>query len=73
MNAIQNLQIETIKERVFQCIKEHNGAYDLVDISCEFKEYTVDIPSLAASRLVDEGRVERRELYGNRCAYFVRD
>ncbi len=43
MNAIQNIQIETIKERVFQCIKEHNGAYDLVDISCEFKEYTVDI------------------------------
>jgi len=68
----KNAKIEAIKEDVYNFIKENNGTCDLVDISCNFKNYTVDIPSMAATQLVESGRVERRELYGCRCAYFIK-
>jgi hypothetical protein len=66
-------KIESIEEEVYNIIKDNNGKFDLVDIACKFPDLTVDIPSVAVYRLVQEGRVERKEMYGNRCAYFTRD
>jgi len=59
-------QTGIIKEAVFNYIKEHNGECDLVDVACQFKEYTIDIPGLAVQELIDEGRVRRRDDVGNR-------
>lgn len=53
-------RIQLIKESVFEYIKEHNGDCDMVDVACQFKEYTCDIPLLAINELMEEGRVERR-------------
>lgn len=65
-------KIESIKEDVYNFIKENNGKLDLVDIALQFNQFTCDIPGLAAYKLEEEGRVERREVYGTQCAYFVR-
>ena len=52
--------IQTIKESVFDYIKTHNGECDMVDVVCQFKKYTCDIPSLAIHELIEEGRIEYR-------------
>ena len=66
-------RIQLIKEPVFEYIKEHNGDCDMVDVACQFKEYTCDIPSLAINELVEEGRVESKVKYGNQYVYFTRE
>ncbi len=67
--------IQSIKESVFNYIKEHNGKCDLVDLACHFKECTIDIPGLATQELMDEGRVEYRAAMWNIQPYrlFARD
>jgi len=68
----RNQKIESIIEEVYDYICKNNGKVDLVDISLQFTQFTCDIPCLAAARLMEAGRIERREMYGNRCAYFVK-
>ena len=67
--------IQTIKESVFDYIKTHNGECDMVDVACQFKKYTCDIPSLAIHELIEEGRIEYREAVWNIQPYrlFVRE
>ena len=67
-------RIQLIKESVFEYIKEHNGDCDMVDVACQFTEYTCDIPLLALNELVEDGRVERRVAVWNIQPYrlFVR-
>ena len=66
-------KIEQIKEDVFNLIKENNGKYDLIDITCAFKQYTVDISCLAVARIEKEGRIKDVRYGVFRHAYFVRD
>ncbi|MEN6570152.1 MAG: hypothetical protein ABFC18_09150 [Rikenellaceae bacterium] len=64
-------QTRIIKEAVYNYIKEHNGKCDLVDVACQFNEYTIDVPGLAVHELIEEGKVERSEGVGNRL--YVKD
>jgi len=67
-------RIQLIKESVFEYIKEHNGKCDMVDVACQFNEYTIDVPGLAVHELIEEGRVEYRDAVWNIQPYrlFVR-
>jgi len=66
--------IESIKEDVYNFIKENNGKADMVDVACNFSQFLCDIPCLVISKLIEEGRVERREAVWNIQPYrlFVR-
>ena len=57
----QDVEVKIIKEDVYNYIKEHNGDCDMVDVACNFKEFTCDIPSLAIHELIEDGRVEYKE------------
>ena len=74
MSEIDDL-VNKIKESVFDYIKTHNGECDMVDVVCQFKKYTCDIPSLAIHELIEEGGIEYRETVWNIQPYrlFVRE
>ena len=51
--------IESIKEDVYNFINERSGKVDAGDVACNFTQFPCDIPCLAISKLIEEGRVER--------------
>ena len=57
-------QRSLIKESVFEYIKTHNGECDMVDVACQFPQYTCDISTLAVNELIGEGRVWRDDKTG---------
>ena len=57
--------IESIKEDVYGFIKERSGKVDAGDVACNFTQFPCDVLYLAVYKLIEEGRVERREAVWN--------